>query len=283
MRHIGTLLLATLLVAAARPAAALVLLSQWDPPIAGLCSIAVDHLSGDLWVHACSDTQVHRYTPAGAFVAAINRPGEAANDVDIDFTLGPLTVDQTTVPAGTMLFVNGETGVADVHAVDVASGTALDTLATSFGVSHVVGGAHHPGRGTLFLVEDNVPSVPFRNRIAEIHPATGAVINEFSVEGIFNVNYGDLDVCPRTGHLFVVSSVEPRILELRPDGAFVAYHPLPPGPTGVSGLAIGAVGETVWVSGVTGWVWTLGGFPCDPQFADGFESGDTAAWSATEP
>ena len=40
-------------------------------------------------------------------------------------------------PAGTLLVINGETGAADIYAVDKTTGAVLATLSTSFGVSHV--------------------------------------------------------------------------------------------------------------------------------------------------
>ena len=66
-------------------------------------------------------------------------------------------------------------------------------------------------------------------RSATVDPDSGAVLNEFAIGSLFDVNFGDLDVCPATGHLFVVSSIESRIAELTPTGSLVGYHDLPSG------------------------------------------------------
>jgi hypothetical protein len=49
----------------------------------------------------------------------------------------------------------------------------------------------------------------------------GSVENTFQLGEIFDVNYGDLDVCPATGSLLVVSSSEIRIAEITPSGSLV--------------------------------------------------------------
>jgi len=112
--------------------------------------------------------------------------------------------------------------------------------------------------------------------VAEVDPDTGTVLNTFAIGALFDVNFGDLDVCSATGHLFVVSSAEDRISELTPDGSLVGYHPLPTGVSSLSGIAIAATTGYVWVSGTGGTVWELSGFPCDLIYKDGFESGDTS-------
>ena len=76
-------------------------------------------------------------------------------------------------------------------------GAVLATLVTAFGNSHVVGGAYHAGRGTLFLLRGKVPGAPNGNRIAEINPVTGAVLNTFVVGGFMSVNYGKEKVSGR--------------------------------------------------------------------------------------
>ena len=163
---------------------------------------------------------------------------------------------------GTLLFVNGETGAAEIYAVDKQTGTIIDTLATAFGVSHVVGGAYHPERNTFFLVQDNVPGTADQNRIAEINPSDGSVINTFQITASFNVSFGE--VCASSGNLFVVSSVETRIAEYTPVGALVQYHALPAGVSSLSGIGLDDLSGEAWVSGTGGGVWRLGGLPCQP-------------------
>ena len=272
-------LLAVALACIAAPAAAdLSLKSQFNPSnTAGICGIAADTVSTDVWVHGCSSATVDHYTAAGVFVGTVPRPGESANDVDIDFSLAPLMLDTTAIPSGTLLFFNGESGTADVYGINTTTPAVLDTLVSDFGSSHVVGGAHHPDRGTLFMVHDRQTSVAAdRNLIAEVDPVTGDVLGSFAItaaSATFTVNFGDIDVCPGSGNLLVVSSDETATLELTPAGVFVALHPLPAGVAGLSGIAVSAInGAVVWVSGEGGVVWELEASPCDNIFKDSFET-----------
>jgi hypothetical protein len=232
---------------------------------ADLCGVGLDPTTKEVWVYGCSEGEVERYSRAGAFGSSVPRPGEVANDVDVELASKAFTLGSTPIPKGALLFINGETGPAEVYAVDKTTGAVLATLNTAFGISHVVGGAYHRDRNTLFLVQDLQPAAADENRIAEIDPTTGAILNNFQFTATFSVNFGDLDVCASTGNLLVVSSVESRIAEYTPAGAFVAYHDLPAGVTSLSGIGIDDTSGEIWVSGTTGTVWSMtssGGVPC---------------------
>jgi hypothetical protein len=200
-----------------------------------------------------------RYDHDGVFLGSFTRPGEAANDVDLDIAPEQLTIGATSVPAGTLLFTNGETGVAEIYAINPVNGAVLATLSTAFGVGHVVGGCYHPDRNTFFLVQDKVPGGVNANRVAEINPVTGAMINTFQVSPTFSVNYGDIDIEPSNGNLLVVSSDETKIGEFNPRGAFVQFHPFPVGVPGMSGIGRSGCDEG-WMSGINGIVYQLSGF-----------------------
>lgn len=251
-------------MAVAMPAAAeIVVLDSFDPTqVGGLCALGVDPLNGNVWVYQCSGGTVAGFTPAGEFLRSFPRPGESADDVDIEFSPTEMTFADTVIPAGTLLFINGESGVAEIYAVDTASGTVLATLATAFGVSHVVGGGYHADRGTFFLVQDRVPGNQNANRVAEVDPVSGAVLDSFGIGNDFVVNYGDLDVSAATGHLFVASSVEASLGEFTPVGAFVTAHPLPGTVASLSGLGLECGLREAWVAGTAGRIWRLGEVDC---------------------
>jgi hypothetical protein len=225
----------------------------------GLCSLAHDFQSGTIWVYDCSASDFQQYSEDGSFVKSLPRPGESANDVDIDVAPEQLQLAGTTIPQGTPIFVNGESGTADIYAVDPTSGTVLHSLTTDFGNSHVVGAAYHPIRNTFFLLQDRVPSAVLENIIAEIDPETGDVLNSFQITSLFSVNYGDLDVCNTSGNLFVASSAEGRFAEFAPDGTFITYHDLPQGVSSLSGIGISCETGEAWVGGTGGTVWLLEG------------------------
>ena len=260
MRKIlGPIASIVLLAAAAAPAHAQIsVLGSFNAGLGGLEGVGYDPFADRVWAYG-GGTTISRFTPGGMPQGSVPNPGESANDVDIEITPTPMTLAGEPLPAGTLLFINGEINAAEVYAIDKASGTLLATLNTAFGNDHVVGGAYHPGRGTLFLVQDNVTASGAPNRVAEINPLTGAVINSFSLSGLFDVNFGDLDVGVASGNLFLVSSVEDgRMAEITPTGTLVRYITLPAGPVDLSGLALDDFTGEAWVSGTGGMVWRLG-------------------------
>ncbi|MCE7975054.1 MAG: hypothetical protein DYG92_12155 [Leptolyngbya sp. PLA1] len=214
-----------------------------------------------------------RYSGSGSALSDLTRPGASANDADVDVVKGAFVLGGSAVPAGSVLYIDGESGAAEVYAVDSA-GTVIASLVTAFGVSHVVGGAYHPARGTLFLVQDKVPGGTAASRVAEIDTATGGVIQTWQVttgRPSFTVNFGDLDV-GGNGNLFIVSSDEEAVGEFTPSGAFVAEHALPAGVNSLCGIGFDLSRCEAWVLSTSGVASKLAGFPssvcpppCDPD------------------
>lgn len=124
----------------------------------GLCSAAYDAEAGEVWVYDCGAGDFQHYAEDGTFIASIPRPGESANDVDLEIAPAELNLAETTIARGTPLFINGESGTAEIYAVDAATGSVLDTLDTKFGNSHVVGGAYHPIRNTFSSSRTTYPA-----------------------------------------------------------------------------------------------------------------------------
>ncbi len=247
------------------PRAELTVASTFNPSgAAGLCGLGFDPVLGGVWVFGCSAATVQRYGPTGVFASEVARPGESANDVDVELAPEALTLNATALPIGSLLFINGETGPAEIYAVDKTSAAVLATLPSAFGVSHVVGGAYHPGRNTFFLVQDNVPGAADENRIAEVDAATGSVLNTFQITATFSVNFGDLEVCGNSGNLLVASDDETSIAEYTPTGTFVQYHALPVGVSALSGLGVDDLTGDLWVGNTVGNVWRLQGDACAP-------------------
>ncbi|MBT9596701.1 MAG: hypothetical protein IV094_12010 [Vitreoscilla sp.] len=253
-------LVAGFLSAALSPAfAAPTLIDQFTPGLGTLVGAGYDAKRKQVWAYADFSTTMARYSRAGALQTTVPITGGTANDADVEVARVDFTMNGTKVKAGTPLFVNGESGVAEIYALDRDTGAVLATLVTAFGASHVVGGAHHAARGSFFLVQDKVPGGSAGNRIAEIDLATGAVLNTFQTTGLFSVNFGDIEVSAANGNLFLVSSDEPRIAELTPAGALVQYHDLPLGVTSLSGIGLDDTRGEAWVSGTGGTVFHLGG------------------------
>lgn len=247
--------------------AQLAITAQFDPSgSSSNCGLAVDSSTHEVWVHGCSSADIQRYSTAGALLSSVPRGGESANDVDVEITTKPISLASTTLPSNALLFINGETGPAEIYALDKGTGAVISTLNTAFGVSHVVGGAYHRIRQSLFLIQDLVPAAADENRVAEIDLATGSILNTFQITSTFSVNFGDLEVCNSTGNLIVVSSDENRIAEYTPAGALVQYHPLPVGVSSLSGIGVDESTGELWVASSAGGgdVWRLSGGPCAP-------------------
>lgn len=261
------LVLSSFLLAGAPATAQLAITGQFDPSgTSSNCGLGFDSSAGQVWVHGCFGADVQRYSPTGDALPSVPRGGESANDVDVEVSAQPFTLGSTVLPSDTLLFINGETGPAEIYAIDKATGAILSSLNTAFGVSHVVGGAYHRIRQTLFLVQDLVPAAADRNRIAEVDPISGSVVNTFQITSTFSVNFGDLEVCNSTGNLIVASSDESRLAEYTPTGTLVQYHPLPVGVSSLSGIGIDETTGDIWVasSASGGDVWRLSGGPCAP-------------------
>ncbi len=257
------LVVAALVVAMPAAQAGLTLASQFNPGIGQLVAGAFDPVNGTVWVYGGFGADLRQYTLAGAFVSSIPRPGESADDFDLEVLPAAIVLNGTPIPAGTLLVINGESGVAEIYAVDKLTGAVLATLPTAFGTNHVVGGAYHPGRDSFFLVQDKVATgAPNQSLVAEVDRATGAVLGSFKVDSQlpgFTVNYGDIEVSAATGNLWIVSSDETSIAEFTPAGVVVQQLALPAGVSSLSGIGLDDAGGGAWVTSSSGVVSHLGG------------------------
>jgi hypothetical protein len=258
--------------------AQLSVLGQFNPSRAGaLVSLDFDSSGNSVWVYQSFGNTLQRYTRTGTFVSEFARPGERADDADITFAPEQFTLGTTPVPAGSLLFVNGERGTADVYAVNKSTGRVIASLATAFGASHVVGITYHPVRNTLFLVADSLDA---RNpsTIAEINTRTGAVINRFGTGSAdFTVFYGDIGVSRTNGHLFLVSSVETRIREFMPTGRVVRDVVLPTSVRSLSGIGFDDQRREAFLGSTIGIVWRVRGLTAVPAVVGGAVAGVDSA------
>ena len=228
--------------------------------IGTLCGIAYDHTDNTVWAYGCSSAMIQHFSATGTALGMIARPGEATDDVDLDVAPGAFTLGTATVAAGDVMFTNGETGNADLYLPETS---ATVTLAAAYGNSHVVGGAFHASRNSVFLVQDRNGGAT-ANQIVEIDPVTGTIRNTFSTLPTYDVNYGDIEVCQKTGNLFVVSSVETTLAEFTPTGTLVNEYPLPAGVSNASGIGLEDATGAAWIGDTTGNAVRMLGLPCGP-------------------
>ncbi len=235
----------------------------FDPNIGQLVAIAHDDATGNLFLYNSSATDIREFTTDGTeVVPTIPRPGNSSNDFDLDFLTEQANIGGTTVAAGALLIFNGDDNPDTLRAINRDDGTVLASVnLTNTGT--LVGGAYHPGRDSIFILEFNT------DMIREINPATGAVLNSFDVDPtgspLFTINFGDIEVDETTGNLFLVSSLQNRIREMTPTGDFVRdievgfdsisnFNTIS---SNMSGLAIDNATGEFWITTTTGNVFNL--------------------------
>src|SRR5687768_17557507 len=75
--------------------------SQFNPAEIGqIVGTGLDTTTDRVWLYGGFATQLGSYNFAGASQTAVNRPGESADDADVDFAAEALTLGTTVVPAG---------------------------------------------------------------------------------------------------------------------------------------------------------------------------------------
>ncbi|MEM8790710.1 MAG: Ig-like domain-containing protein [Pseudomonadota bacterium] len=215
------------------------LFNQFDPAEAGsLFGLSSSPDGVEIATLAQSRNTVDFFTPQGEFLRSIPKPGEAGNDGDLDYFTTAGTLNGVSIPAGTLLVMSGDSGTADLFAVDPQTGDILASLVTDFGNSFTVGAAHNPVTNTFFLLTCNCDADG--NVIAEIDPTTGETLSRIDLDPLgFQTFFGDIDVDPATGDLFVVSDqADDRILRLSTDGAPLEDFTLPANVLNLSGISV---------------------------------------------
>jgi hypothetical protein len=230
----------------------------FDPTLGTLVAIALDDVTGELYLHDDFNDTIRVFDQAGnALGPTLLRPGLSSNDIDLDFTTAPVSLGSTPLPTNTLIVHNGEVAPGTLFAMDKTDGTVLDSMSIANG-GIVVGGAFHPGRGTWFAVSWDT------NTISEVELETAAILNAFPVEPAgsppYQMFYGDLEIDPVSGNILLVSSNGNTLRVLTPVGAWVEDYDLGViGVTGMSGIAWNGVDRTAWIASTTGFVFRVDG------------------------
>lgn len=218
------------------------------PQTEGLCGIAHNPYANQVWVYGCNSEKIDLYDLQGRFQRSIPMVGGEANDVDLAIAPTDIPFPRRTIPAGSLLLLNGNYGRTTIYAIDAREGRLIDSLRARFGDNHVIGGAYHPERASFFLLQDHLAEDGTENTIGEIDARTGALLQTIYVGDNYPIFYGDLDISLCTGHLFFVSSDLRSMVEMNPDGDLIQEYPLPGGIRSPSGLSIDCTGGQAWLS-----------------------------------
>lgn len=218
-------------------------------------SIGYDSVTGNLYIHRESTSDIQAISQSGVPQFTISAPGTTSNDFDLDFTESTVSIGGTSVAANSLLVFNGDDSPETLRALDKNTGAILAVVSLPSG--SLVGGAHHAARGSVFTVDYLGGDL-----VREINADTGNQLGSFSpqVPPSFDVNYGDVDVYSPTGNLFIVSSTQNTVREITADGTFVRDIDLDGlGVFGMSGIAIDAINDIAWISSTSGTVYEVSG------------------------
>ena len=239
---VSVVLAASLLLGVPGPAGASRVIGSFDTGLGALVGVAVDGQNDSVLVYAAFGDSIREFSKSGAVVGEVLRPGPASNDFDLDVVETAFTLGSGSVPVGGLLVANADVAPQKLYGTDdIGNVTAeLDHSA------YFVGASHHAARGSIFLVDYTT------DKIREVNPATGALINEFPVtptgSPVFDVYFGDVAVSTVSGNLFVVSSSQTLVRELTPTGTYVTdYDVSDLGISGMSGIDIDPVTDEAWI------------------------------------
>ena len=238
----------------------LTIYNQFNPAMGALVGLAYDEYRQLSYLYPSQGAGIYIYDRSGTQLQTLTPAGEVADDFDLEVAPQSFTMANVLIPQGSLLAINGETGVAEIYALDPVTGVLLAQLTTAFGNSHVVGATYNSKTHSFFLLQDRVPSSA-GNTVAEVNAQTGAVVNTFELSDAnhsFSVQFGDISSDPTTGNLYVISSVENVIAEYSATGDFLRAINLPQGVTQVTGIELSDNGRKIWLSANTGDVFELG-------------------------
>ncbi|MEQ8847290.1 SdrD B-like domain-containing protein [Botrimarina sp.] len=221
--------------------------------------IAVDPDSGNVLLLSRDESIIREVDANGRTVRTIPRPTEPTSGTGIsaltglDVASAPVSIGGVIVPAGTLLMSYGDDAPPQVLALDRSTGQELAGVAFDDLPRGQPGVAHHPGRGTLFIMSSD-------NRLYEVDPSDGSLVNSFGLNGVgsptvVSLNIvGGVEVNEATGNLYVAVDRESLIRELTPTGDWVADYDLEHlGPrarntvNNFSGIAVDNATGDVWI------------------------------------
>ena len=239
------------------------LVDTFNPAEGGaMNSIGFNALTNEVFVHFNFNASIHVYQPDGMFLRTIPKPFAGGNDDDMDFATVPVSVNGTTVPAGTLLIFEGETDQV-LYAVDPTDGTVLaQQLYDGSAFGQWTGGGYSLATDTFFGADWS------RDFIQEVDGDTGAILQEFPIRPpgspAWDFFYSDLEVLDLDGNLYLVSSSQNSVRGLSPVGKWLGDFQLDPlGVSGMSGIAFDDAAGEAWISSQNGTVYRLSGFPPD--------------------
>lgn len=185
-----------------------------NAPASGVGDMAIDPVSGALWMadNAFPGHLLRVDRASGAVLQSI-----VVNTADFGSThLGeqtglqmlaqPVTLGNTSVPAGSLLVFNGQAGADRVVAINPATGALIASLALA-GNYNINAGLFDPVSGHLFVIE----SAGSANRMLEIDPVSGALLKAVTLP-VSVAGSAALALDPVSGNLWLASEAAGAVL-----------------------------------------------------------------------
>ncbi len=226
-------------------------------------SIGYDPVAEEIVVHFNQSASLHIYATDGTLLRTIPKPYAGGNDDDMDFASVPVSINGTTVPAGTLLIFENEVDPPRITAVDSTDGTVVAEQAyDGAAIGQWTGGGYSLATDTFFSADWS------RDVVQELNGDTGAILREFSIRPpgspAWDFFYSDLEVLDLDGNLYLVSNSQNSVRGLSTTGAWLGDFDLNAlGVSGMSGIAFDDAAGKAWVSSQNGTVYLLAGFPPD--------------------
>lgn len=210
-------------------------ISTFDPAELGsnLVGLAHDEVAGEIFVYEGSNANIHVYDEAGVLQRTIPSP-DISTYGDMDLAATSLVLNGVNVPAGSLLYSNGSDSVVSVFAIDPADGTVIASLTTDVGASQGIGMTFDQNTGTFLILNFS------NNSLQEVDAASGDIINTVGLNAFgFTTSFGDVDIDPVNGDIFVVGSPETSILQLSRSFELIDEIALPASvPNNLAGLSM---------------------------------------------
>jgi len=157
--------------------------------------VAFNPVNGEVLV--TNSGQIFRVNPAtGGVIASFPVPGSVNNfGGALHITQAAISLlGGTAVPTGSLLVVSQDPSPDRIFALDPVTGAVLASVTTTLN-TFPLGVVFHPGRQTIFLLDEN------QNRLFEVNPADGTLAGSLPTPD--DVIFGGLALDPVTGHLWL--------------------------------------------------------------------------------
>jgi hypothetical protein len=217
-----------------------------DPNLGDLSDVASNPNSGALYVSEYNGNVIQQINPnTGASIGSgIALPGGASYGLTgLQVLTQAVTLAGVSVPAGSLLVVDGYANPDRIDAINPSTGAVLATLHLHDNLD-ANSGVYDPASGKLYLLRGSA------NQVAVVDPNTGLTLSQFATpEGIDYWN-GGLALGPTLDNLWLGSDTSNVVYEVNKStgNVLASVNLASQGVAGIGGLAFNAAGQLLVAS-----------------------------------